>query len=95
MQAPKIGPFGLVDFASRIASAGARESSGVNIIAQVAAAPRVGIRQRLQRVRFFLGEIGREYELEPGSQRMEARGKIGFLTNGFEIRGLSPDIRYC
>ena len=57
---PGFGHFPVVDFASRIASAGVSENSAVNVIGSVAAASRSGIRQRLKNVRLFLGDVSRE-----------------------------------
>ena len=92
IQGPRIGPFPLVDFASRIASAGIGENSGVNVIGRVAAAERSAIRKRLERERLFLGEIsGGQY----GIQRMRSQGgKIGFSTSGTEVQELLPGKMY-
>jgi len=85
IQGPRIGPFRLVDFASRVASAGMAEASLAHAISKAAGAS--DVRLNLEQLRLFLreqrldqvDEMTNEGELETG-EMTGASKTIGFST---------------
>ena len=87
IQGPKISTFALIDFASRISSAGNYQDSMVPIMASVAHGSMSIIRESLQTVHLFFGEITREQRRVP-RREVDLGRRFGFLTRG---RGMSSE----
>lgn len=78
VQGPKISHFPLVDFASRIAAGKDLVKSPVDQLAPAASGS--GLKQKLQGVRLYLGDLPGEEAREEDEGLSYKEGKIGFST---------------
>jgi hypothetical protein len=99
IQGPRIGPFPLLDFASKIASAGSMEDSSVELIGSVAVAEQSEVREQLENVRLYFGEIGQQNLPEQPVSGVDAVNekhskKAGILLRSSSVQPLTKGSTY-